>query len=431
MPIWQMIVTAVRLVGTRFGGAAIGLASQVLLARLLRQDEVGVVLLGMSAAAILSLVVSGGYTPLAVTCLPRYYALGRQGLVRAFHAAFWRDSLFLAAVIFAAAAAAILWLPIADGMKTALLCGCLSAPASALIRMNGAAANSRRRFTLSYVPDFLGRPGLLLAYLLLAWSIGLRLDVGHVLWAFVIANGLIALIQAGLVGKDGSIPRLTRDYRRSLAPYLRSRAAALVLVAAVAGSFADIVTMMAGAYLPPEDVAVAGVAIRLAALVGFITQATQHFMLPDLTVAMARGSRSEVETLLFRTNVLALAAILACILGAALAGGYALRVFGADYVRGHWLLVLFMVSQAFRAASGMNQHLLSLDGQQVRTAGACLVALGVLAAGAAILTPPLGVLGLGLAVITADAVWAILLAAQAERHAGYRGDIAAVLRNWK
>ena len=38
--------------------------------------------------------------------------------------------------------------------------------------MNSAIANTVRRYTLSYVPDFLFRPGLLLLYLVTSWAMG-------------------------------------------------------------------------------------------------------------------------------------------------------------------------------------------------------------------------------------------------------------------
>ena len=85
MSLWRTILMAVNLLGVRLGGAAIGLLSQILLARLLSQHDVGVVFLGMSAAAFISLLITGGYPILAITCLPRYYALGRKNLVHAFH----------------------------------------------------------------------------------------------------------------------------------------------------------------------------------------------------------------------------------------------------------------------------------------------------------------------------------------------------------
>ena len=431
MSLWRTILLAINLVGARFGGAAIALASQILLARLLTQTEVGVVFMGMSAAAFISLLITGGYPTLAITCLPRYYALGRKNLVCAFHAAFLHDGLWISLATFALAAAVYLWLPLNDAIKTALLFGCLSAPAAAAIRINSSVANSVRRYSLSYVPDFLYRPGLLLAYLLFAWGVGIQLSVVQVLWAFVTMNTIVAVAQAWLIGDDGARSGLKWSGRHNLAPVLRGRAAALVVVGAVAASFSDIVTLIAGFFLNSADVALVGVAIRLAALAGFITQATQQFILPDLTAAMTRGTAQQVHALLLRINIVALGAILACVVGAILVGPLALRVFGAEYEAGHWPLVLFMVSQAFRAASGMNQHLLSLAGHQVKTAGSCLVAVAVLIGGTALLTPGFGVMGLALAVVIADAVWAMLLALQAQRLTGRRGDIIGVLTEQK
>ena len=387
MSLWRTILLAINLVGVRFGGAAIGLASQILLARLLTQNDVGVVFMGMSAAAFISLLITGGYPTLAMTCLPRYYALGRKNLVRAFHAAFLRDGLWISLATFALAAVVYFWLPLDDGIKTALLFGCLSAPAAALIRINSSVANSVRRYSLSYVPDFLYRPGLLLAYLVFAWGVGIHLSVVHVLWAFVIVNTIVAVAQAWLIGEDGARSGLKWSGRHNLAPVLRGRAAALVIVGAVAASFADVVTLIAGFFLNTADVALVGVTIRLAALAGFITQATQQFILPDLTAAMTRGTSGQVHALLLRINMVALGAILACVVGAMLLGPWALRIFGSEYEAGHWPLVLFMISQAFRAASGMNQHLLSLAGYQMKTAGSCLVAVAVLIGGTALLAP--------------------------------------------
>jgi O-antigen/teichoic acid export membrane protein len=427
MSIWRTILLAINLVGVRFGGAAIALASQILLARLLTKDQVGIVFLGMSAAAFISLLITGGYPQLAITCLPRYYTLGRSNLVKAFHAAFLHDGLILGLMTFAVAAVVYFLLPLDDGMKTAVLFGCLSAPASALIRINSAAANSVRRYSLSYVPDFLYRPGLLLGFLAIAWFANVHLTVITVLWAFVSANTAVAVAQAILIGSEGTQSGLKWSGRHDLAKFLRGRAAALVIVGAVAASFSDIVTLLAGFFLSPGDVALVGVTIRLATLAGFVTQATQQFILPDLTTAMARGTAAQVHSLLLRINVIALGAILACILGSVLFGGFALKIFGSGYESGKWPLVMFMFSQAFRAASGMNQHLLSLAGHQLKTAGSCVIAMIVLVAATAILTPVFKVMGIACAVVAADAVWAILLALQAKSLTGRRGDIFGVM----
>jgi hypothetical protein len=102
---------------------------------------------------------------------------------------------------------------------------------------------------------------------------------------------MVALGQAFALG-SGVLPDSLKAGRHDLAPVLRHRAAAMVLIAAVAMSFADIVTLIGGIFLPPPDVAQLGIAIRLAALAGFVTQVTQNFVLPDLSAAVVKGNRA-------------------------------------------------------------------------------------------------------------------------------------------
>jgi O-antigen/teichoic acid export membrane protein len=427
MSIWRMILTAVNLVGVRFGGAAMGLVCQILLARQLPQEDVGIVLMGLSTAAIVSLIMTAGYPSLTMTILPRYYALGRKHLVEAFNRAVWHDSIVVSLLLASLAGAAYVWAPVNEGLRTALLFGCLMAPASSLIRLSSSVANSRRRFQLSYVPDFLFRPGFLLVFLTGVWILGIEPGVVTVIGVIIAITYAVALGQAWLLG--GSVlPRSLRPGRHDLAPALRLRAASMVLVAAVAMSSADIVTLIGGLFLPAHDVAQLGIAIRLAALAGFVTQATQNFVLPDLSDAIVKGERRLANSLILRINLIALTAIAFCVAAAVLFGPLILGIFGAEYTGAHWPLVLFMVSQLFRAAGGMNQHLLSIDGYQARSANACLLSVAVLLATATVLTPFMGLLGMALAVLLADAVWAGALGLQAQHYAGYRGDIFAAMR---
>ncbi|MBI3671885.1 MAG: hypothetical protein HY245_00295, partial [Rhizobiales bacterium] len=225
MSLWRMILTAVQLVGVRFGGAAIGLASQILLARLLPQADVGVIFLGMSAAAIVSQLVTGGYPVLALTCLPRYHALGRKSLVKAFHAAFWHDAMTLMALAAVVGGFAVVATPLDPALRTAIVFGLVAAPGASLIRINGATANSLRRYSLSYVPDFLFRPGLLLLFLVMAWLAGFALTVERVLWAFILCIYGVALAQALLMGRNGAVPPPFATAKRNAVVQLRPRAA--------------------------------------------------------------------------------------------------------------------------------------------------------------------------------------------------------------
>jgi O-antigen/teichoic acid export membrane protein len=413
------------LVGTRFGGAALGLLTQILAARLLSPLDTGTVFLAMSATSILGLLATLGYPALTLTSTARYVALGRQRLLTAFKALLVYDTVLLSLVLLAAVAAAVTLLPLQPAFRTALIFAALSLFAANLLRLNSALANSHRRFALSTMPDFLFRPGFLALYLLLAWLLSWHITVTSVLWAFTASNTVVALGQWAMMGPDG----LRIEWRKpvtSFARPLRRRALALVVVFAVAMAFGDLVTLIGGLLLPAEDVAVLAVAIRLAALAGFVTQALQQLILPDLAQVMARRDDSEFHRLMLRINAMALGSMAALILAAIFFGPLALSLFGPDYAPGHWTLVILLIGQLFRAGSGMNLHLLSMAGAQIRTATSCLFAVAILLAAASVLAPSLGVAGIAWAAVLADAVWSGLLAYQAKRHAGRRGDILSL-----
>lgn len=425
MALRRMILTMINLVGYRLGGAGLGLISQILLARLLPQDAVGIILMTMSAASLISLVITAGYPNLSMTSLARFYALGRRSLVGAFHAAAWHDTLLISSLLIPFVAWLVLRQPFNPGLNTALIYGSLVAPFSSLIRMTCATANSQRRFSLSYIADHVFRPGLLLAYLLAAIILGLPHDLPTVLDVLILVTAAVAIAQAIALGPE-AMPVIGARPPHGFVKYLRHRAASLVIVAAATVAFADIVTLLGGLFLPSGDVAAFGIAIRLAALAGFVTQSTQQMMLPDLADAMVKGRRDVVRSLLFRVNVISVAAILACVIVCALFGSRIMGVFGPEYESAHWPLVLFMLSQLFRAAAGMNQHLLAIDGFQTRTASSCIFAMVILVVGAEFLAPRFGLMGMAAAVVVSDAVWAGLLGLQAQLYTAFRGDIFAM-----
>jgi O-antigen/teichoic acid export membrane protein len=429
MKLSRMFAMVMGLVGMRIGGAALNLLSQVVFARIFAPEDVGLIMLSMSTAAFISLFASLGYPWLAHTQLPRFQSLGLVQIWHKFHGAFLKDSVIATALIYLSVFAATLILPLSAGTRTALFFGCLSAPASMLLRYDSSVANSVRRFTLSYAPDFLFRPLLLLAYIAFAYGMNWNISVVHAMTAFVVVLYVVGLGQALFLGNKGVLPQNIFEARASFTKVLRARAMPLAIVAAVATSFADIVTLLGGLLLPPADVALLAVTIRLAAIAGFVIQVTQQFVLPDLAAAITLRQKELAQKLLLRMNLLTVVTIIGGLLGSILLGRFALSLFGQHYIAGQSLLVAFMIGQSIRALSGMNQQLLSIAGEQIRTAGACVVALLVLLVGSVLMVNQFGLIGLGYAVILAELVWAALLAAQAQKLTGSRGDIFWLLTN--
>lgn len=413
-------------VGARAAAAAFGLLSQLALARIFSPADVGIFLLTTSVMAFASLLITGGYQALALTYLARYQTLARKSLIAAFRAAALRTTLILTAVM-AIAATIACFIPSLAEMRLAIIYGCLAAPGMALTRLNSAVANSLRRFDLSYLPDFLLRGGFILLTVLAIVAFASEPKIVWVLCAVVVSTYGAAGVQAWFLGQSGLVPRVFSQQRRNLAPFYRLRAAALLVGAFVSGAFAEIVTLIAGLLLPPAEVAVLGIAVRLAAIAGFVVQTMQIFTIPDLTDAITRGMWRETDSLMRRTNLVSFGLMLAALIGAVLLGEWALSLFGPEYRAGKWALLLFLTSQTIRSAGAMNNYLLSLGGFQTRTALVCAISLMMMLAVAALLTPRWGIMGVAWAAFVAECVWAVGLALSAQSLTGRRGDLLAAI----
>ncbi len=410
-------------VGLRVMGAGLGFATQLVLARTFSQVDVGVIFLAMSLAAIFSMMAAVGYPMLALTQLPRFFALDLNKLVRAFHGTFLHDLIAGLGAVLIITVVCLFALPLSFGTKMAILFGALSALPSAIVRYNSVLANGMRLFQWAYVPDFILRPCLFLLYVLAAFLFPSLSSLPLVLAAYVASNVLVASLQSIVVRAKGISMQDWNRRRPALTRALRSRSAALAIVGAVTVMFADIVTMLGGWFLPHEQLAVLGLAVRLAAIAGFVVQAAQQFVLPDLTEALAKHENTTANSLLLRLNVLTLLTLTTGLVFALAFGRWLLSLFGESYANGHHLLVLFLIGQSIRALSGMNQNLISIAGKQMRSAMACLTGLIIFAASWALLQNIFGLNAAGYAVIIAEVCWALLLASQAHSILGRRGDL--------
>ena len=423
MTLGKMIQLALGSVGSRLGGAGISLITQLVLTRSFPASDVGVIFLSMSIAAIFSLIVSAGYPSLSLTQLPRFQALGLNRLIAAFHGAFLRDFAAVTVILCASIAVVVLFAPINPGLRIALIFGCLSAIPSGLMRYNGSLANTLRRYKLAFLPDFIFRPGLFFIYIAGAFVFGFHPSLVHVLWAFIASNTIVAAVWTFLMRPHGLKISHWGQAKPKLTTALRNRLVALMIVGAVTTLFADVVTLIAGFLLPHDQVALLGLTIRLASLAGFVIQASQQFVLNDLTHAITIHDSKTANSILTRMNLMTIGTVAAALLVALIFGRYFLNFFGAVYAEGHGLLVLFILGQAVRALSGMNQHMLSIGGYQVRSALACVIGVIILVASWLILQPLLGLPGIGLAVIIAELSWGVIVGIETQKLTGRRADM--------
>ncbi len=427
MTLAKMFQLMLGTVGLRFGGAAIGLLTQLALTRVLDPHEVGVVFLTMSVAAIASLLVTAGYPNLALTQLPRIKALGVPRAAKAFHGIFLREFLFLNLLLLALIICVVFLVPQGWALQTAMIFGAATAGASGLLRYNSAIANGLKQFAMAFVPDSLVRPGLFFLFVTCAALTGFHLSLLAVLVAYVASNILVVIGQAIAMGRDRLALANWSETRPRFSKIVRLRASSMMITAGVATMFADIVTLVGGFVLMAGDVAILGVCVRLAGLAGYVLQTSQQFILPDLTTALTVRDEVQVRKILIQVNAMMLGASLVILLGTVFLGRYFLGLFGSSYEVGYELLVICMGAQVIRAISGMNQSLLAIHGYQTRSALAAVTGVVILISSAIILARNLGVVGIGYAVIIAEIAGGLMLASQAQRLTGKRADLLWLL----
>ncbi len=427
MKIQNMMALLISSMGARLCGAGLGLLTQITIARSFSQSDVGVIFLAMSCAALMSLFVTSGYPILALTELPRLHHMKRVKHIAMLHALALTDWIVLTSVLIIGLALAFNFLTINEGLKLALIFGLLSSPVSATIRYVSAIANSHKLYAATLVPDNIIRPGLFLLVIGAAYLLNLHMSLVAVLIAYVASNAITAISQA-IYTRDW-LPSVSdiRRPRKRLATIVRSRSLAIAVVAAVATMFADIVTILGGLFLPAEDVGILGITIRLAAIAGFFIQSTQQLVLPNLSIAISKGDQTKSNSILLRLNLLTMGVIVVALVGTIFLGRPVLQIFGNQYAEGYSLLILFMIAQAVRAFSGMNQQMLSIAGKQIRTVWACLTAVAFLIGLWSLFARSMGLIGIGYAVIGSEIVWCIMLASQAKALTGARADLLWIL----
>ncbi len=423
----RLLKTSTLLVGARFAGASLAFITQVALARLLGAEALGTFYLALSFAGVLAILGGLGYPAITARFVSQYRTQDKQHALRAFVTTTRRDTSLVCLVFLALLVTALLlWLRGSAELKLCLLLGALTAPVFAFVRLNGALANAYRRFALSYLPDLLGRPALFLAAMgvLVAAQITVtvpQLLVLHLVIVLAVTVYQAVRVHSSPIGEPAQACRGTPS-REEAATHTgstwRRHALPMVVVALFTALFADFAMLVLGPLLPAEDIAIFGVSIKVALLLGFGIQVIHQLSLPDAADAHARGDLEAVRSIVWRANVLNTVTCVVAALVLVVVGDMILMVFGEEFVRGRVCLVVLAFSQALRAAAGPSSQMLTLVGRErdcIPVFATCLV---VMAALSAALASSFGLEGAAAAVLIVTALWSFWLSAIASRKSG-------------
>jgi O-antigen/teichoic acid export membrane protein len=405
--------------GCRVAGAALTLLTQILLARWMGASEFGIYVIAFSWCLLLATVTSLGLPIAAIRFIGLGIAQDRNAYIRGFVG---RGSQLtvIASLLAAGLGIATVWqLPLGGSFRPAMTLALLALPAMSLLFFYSGVANSFSRFSLGFLPVNVLRPAIFCLLVLAAWSRrdALAAEVVMLLQLLAIATvsaGSLLAVRRYLAERVGSG---APEYDGRL--WLRT-AIPMLVTTLFSAYFAEISVILAGWFLPTEEVARFHVSFRLALLVNFGLVAVDAATAPDLARLYAAGDKRQVQQLLDRaTRVRFVGALIAVGLFLA-AGRWVLGWFGPEFVAAYPLLLILAGGQLVLAGVGPVARVLTITGQQDRALVVSVTALALAVVLIGAMTPLLGTAGAAAAAAVSLSIWALWLRRLLVRYTGFR-----------
>lgn len=423
--------TSMLLMAARVVGLLAGFGTQILLARMLEPEGLGIFYFATSIAYVVSMVAAFGYPVIAVRFISRYRTRGNDILKAAFVS---RAQMDTAIVSFAGMVLVMLLAAIMPGDVTTRLAvgaAAVAIPALALSKIYASVAGAIREFALSYMLNLLWRPVL---FIVVIGAVAIAMAHSSAIMAALVFSFVSVVIVAlqfkGLMTHFPSLTGSVAADRRQVMQW-RIASAPLLILAAFSTFINDLNMALLGTIVSKPDLAVFGVCLKLALIVEYAVSLVHELAAPDISDALVRKQSSTVDMAVARVNVMAVIVTLASVIGVVIFGRLVLSMFGPDFVRAFPILLMLVVSQLIRAAFGPSMLTLISAGAQKSVVIVFSIAIVGFALGNLILVPMYGLIGAGAAFIVMTAFWTAALALISNHRLGLRLDIAASIGVWQ
>jgi len=418
--------SASRLLLARLTGAGAGFLTQLMLARLLSSDDLGLFFTATSFAALAGLIVTQGYPGIMQRFITRYRERRRARLLGAFVRQVQAETLFLAlAVSFVVAAGGLFWPGLSFDKRLVFFSTAVCTAAAASFTVYGAYAQVERRFELSQFPETLFRPVIFLPLILFLVDAGIGFNAGTVTGLFAALTASLAFYQYARIAP--AVPESLKIEGVRPASRWRAEARLFALAIMFGTSFADLAILLSSLFLASAGLASFGIALKTSLLVGFAVQVAHQVALPDLAEAHERGDAPGIAHSLWQATAFPAFVTGVALVAAAGGGEWFLALFGPEYVAAKWPLFILLSAQFLRAVAGPGQSLLMLKGAQVENAQICVICTIALAVSNAALVPFWGVYGAAVAVLITVTLWFGAAAYILARRDGMRVDLPFLL----
>jgi O-antigen/teichoic acid export membrane protein len=394
------------IMASRLAGAGVGFLTQFLLVRIMGAHDLGLFYSASSLAAVLGVVVAQGYPQIAARFIGRYRNKKNDGLAGRFTGHAMREGLIAATIAAALITLAMALWPGIDGndrIAYAIAGWMLLAIASLNISTN--VAGGMRAFALCYMPEGLLRPILFFVTVGALGLVGVKLTGDMAMLIFALITGAMALTVWTLLRRIMPPVNWMPASQAGLSWRWRKEGWQLLLMAVFTNFFADVGILVVLPFLTKPEIALFGLCLKLALLVGYFVQIGQQMAVPDMADARHHGDTPRIRRAAWRSIAGPTLVCMAALVVVAPFGDFLLSQFGTAFAAGGGVLTLLVVSQLIRALFGPGVHMLTLRGNQGVNMALSFSALIVFAIASALLCPAYGTMGAAFAVLIVQIYW--------------------------
>jgi O-antigen/teichoic acid export membrane protein len=417
-----LLMASALVVGARVIGGGLGLVSQVVIARYLGAEALGLFFLSLSVATVLSIFAGLGYPYIVARFMVRDKDNGQAPELMRFISSARRDILVVSVLTVVIGIVVVALLPsISEEPRICLFLGVLTAPVISILWFNTAVANAEKRFMMAYLPELIVRPLLLLAGIGILWAASLQPNIiVLVIMSLVITVGLVIYQEIALPRALSVAPGFPVAQKASVEQRNRWRRHAMPMIIATLflSMFADFDLVLLGAILPHRELALFGAAIKIALFVAFAIQIGHQLILRDLAEAVFDKDPTAIRRIITHANGIAIALSGGALGFIILFGDKVLGLFGHEFIGGYMCLVILMVAQFLRALAGPGTEVLTLTGHEARSLPVFVSGLILLVVANIPLTQFFGLEGAAIAVLIVTIGWTFGLAFVAYKRTG-------------
>jgi len=419
--------------GCRISGAALTFLTQVLLARWMGAEQLGVYVLAFSWFLLISTLSSIGYSEATIRFVGHYLAQSDYG---SFHGYVRRGRQITALAGVLGAGLALLLIMafrgwIAEDQVMPLAIAMLCVPFYSYMRLYSSFAHAQSRFSLAYIPNAVLRPALFLGAVALAWWAGVGLSADLAIGAHGALIVLVAAIQVVFFYR-GATPELLRNTPKYETKLWFRTSVPLLFITLFTQYFYEISIVLISPYLTSGEVGVFSVSYRTALLIAFGLFAVNAAMMPSASRLFSEGDIEGLQRLVTKTTLLKFGPSLCAVAVIAVFGREILSIFGDEFEAGYQAFVILSLAQLLLSAVGPVDTLMRITGHQDECLRTFAVALVLSVLLNLILVPVFGILGAAAAVFIVVAFWSIWLHILVVRYLGIKPSVltlASVLAN--